>query len=295
MSDLDKSVFLSLPMRGFSNAQIDANIAGMISALEAAGYLRSEMYNNFYEKLEDEYDYTNPRVALLSRAIEKIGKCDAVAFLEGWENANGCVVEHEVAKRYGLEILYIDKEYNIRTTYDEEQLASALAAVKSIEKLAAKQDKQKIIVKYLKDEHHLGFNAKLEKHGNFYDLSTANTVTIAPESYMLIPLGVAMKLPEGYYAEVVPRSSTFKKYGIIMANSEGIIDTEYCGDGDEWHFPAYNTRKEAVTIPQNERICQFTIHKEVPTELYTLAEGEKLGGPNRGGFGSTDKKPEEAE
>ena len=294
MSELDKSVFLSLPMRGFSNAQIDANIAGMISALEAAGYLRSEMYNNFYEKLEDEYEYTNPRVALLSRAIEKIGRCDAVAFLEGWENADGCVVEHEVAKRYGLEILYIDKEYNIRTTYDEEQLASALAAIKSIEKLAAKQDKQKIIVKYLKDKHE-GFNAKLEKHGNFTDLSTATEVTIPPESACMIPLGVAMKLPEGYYAELVPRSSTFKKYGIIMTNSEGIIDTEYCGDDDEWHFPAYNTRKEQVTIPINERICQFTIHEEVPAELYTLAEGEKLGGPNRGGFGSTDKKPEEVD
>lgn len=294
MSELDKSVFLSLPMRGLSSAQIDANIAGMTSALEAAGYLRSEMYHNFYERLEDEYAYTNPRVALLSRAIEKMAKCDAVAFLEGWENADGCVVEHEVAKRYGMEILYIDKEYNIRTTYDEEQLASALAAVRSIENLAAKQDRQKIIIKYLREKHE-GFTATLEKHGNFTDLSTATEVTIPPESGLLIPLGVAMKLPEGYYAEVAPRSSTFKKYGIIMSNSEGIIDTTYCGDDDEWHFPAYNTRKEAVAIPINERICQFTIHEEVPTELYTLAEGEKLGGPNRGGFGSTDKKPEEAE
>ena len=296
MTDMSsKTIFLSLPMNGLSDAQIAANISGMTTAIKNAyGIPESQIYNNFNEKIEDVKEYNNTRVALLSRAIEKMAKCDTVAFFEGWEKANGCIVEYEVAKRYGFEIFFIDKEYNIHNTIDLEYVQSAIKAVDSIRSLAKIQDKEKLIVKYLKEKHE-GFISKMEKHGNFIDLSSASEITIAPESYALIPLGVAMKLPAGYYAEVVPRSSTFKKYGIIMANSTGIIDTEYCGDDDEWHFPAYNTRKEAVTIPINERICQFTIKEEVPIELYTLADGENLGGPNRGGFGSTDEKSEKAE
>lgn len=102
-------------------------------------------------------------------------------------------------------------------------------------------------------------------------------------NYKLIKLGVAMKLPEGYEAHIVPRSSTFKNYGILMANSMGIIDNSYCGDNDEWMFPAFFTRK--TVIHKGDRICQFRIEKKQPNIKFNVVD--KLGNEDRGGFGST--------
>lgn len=123
------------------------------------------------------------------------------------------------------------------------------------------------------------------KQGNWIDLRCAEHTILFPGSYALIPLGVAMELPEGYEALVAPRSSTFKKYGVLMANSIGVIDESYCGDGDEWKFPAYATRQ--ATIPKNERICQFRlIYRQPDCEIETV---ETLGNENRGGIGSTGR------
>ena len=92
-----------------------------------------------------------------------------------------------------------------------------------------------------------------------------------------------MKLPEGYEAHVVPRSSTFKNFGVIMTNSVGIIDNSYCGDGDQWYFPALAIRD--TVIHKNDRICQFRIMKNQPVIEFDEAEHLEFG--NRGGFGST--------
>lgn len=73
----------------------------------------------------------------------------------------------------------------------------------------------------------------------------------------LIPLGVAMKLPKGYEAYVVSRSSTFKNFGVIQANAFGIVDETYCGDDDQWYYPAYAVRDTVIHV--NDRICQFRI------------------------------------
>ena len=103
--------------------------------------------------------------------------------------------------------------------------------------------------------------------------------------YKMFPLGVAMQLPKGYEAIVVPRSSTFKKYGIILVNSFGIIDESFCGDNDEWQYLAYAMRD--THIPKNERICQFRIVKHQPE--IELIEVEELGNQDRGGIGSTGR------
>ena len=92
-----------------------------------------------------------------------------------------------------------------------------------------------------------------------------------------------MELPEGYEAYVAPRSSTFKNFGILQANSIGIIDNSYCGDNDQWMFPAYAVRD--TEIHKNDRICQFRIMEKQP-ELYMI-EVTHLSGKDRGGFGST--------
>lgn len=121
--------------------------------------------------------------------------------------------------------------------------------------------------------------------GDYIDLRAAEDITMKAGEYKAIPLGVAMELPAGYEAMVVPRSSTFKKYGIIMANSIGIIDESFKGDNDEWHFVAYALRD--TFIQKNERICQFRIIQHQP--LIHLKEVEHLGNADRGGIGSTGR------
>lgn len=140
---------------------------------------------------------------------------------------------------------------------------------------------EQIRIKYLTDI------PKIEriKQGDWIDLRCAMDVTIERGMYMLIPLGVAIELPKGYEAIVAPRSSTPKKYGILLANSIGIIDESYCGDNDQWHFPAYAMRD--TTIPKGERICQFRIIKHQPE--IEIVEVEELGNPDRGGIGSTGR------
>jgi dUTP pyrophosphatase len=119
--------------------------------------------------------------------------------------------------------------------------------------------------------------------GDWVDLRAAKTVTLYPGAYGLIPLGVSMKLPEGYEAHIVPRSSTFKRWGILQTNHMGVIDNSYCGDNDVWMFPYFSTRIDRIN--KNDRICQFRIIKKQPQ--IEFVEVEKLSDINRGGFGST--------
>ena len=122
----------------------------------------------------------------------------------------------------------------------------------------------------------------VEKHGNFYDLCTAEDYELKAGEFTLLNLGVSIKLPSEYWAMLVPRSSTYKKYHIIQTNSMGVIDTEYCGDDDIWMMPVYATQD--TFIPKNTRICQFTLQKEEP---FSIKPVDKLTNKNRGGFGST--------
>lgn len=136
-----------------------------------------------------------------------------------------------------------------------------------------------IKIKYLRNIEKL----EILSCGDWIDLRAAEDTELYAGEYKMIPLGVAMELPLGYEALVAPRSSTFKKYGVQMANSIGIIDESYKGDGDEWHFPAYATRN--TVIKKNERICQFRLIEHQPGVVFL--EVNKLGNDDRGGFGST--------
>ncbi|MCR5303040.1 MAG: dUTP diphosphatase [Lachnospiraceae bacterium] len=124
-----------------------------------------------------------------------------------------------------------------------------------------------------------------DKKSDWIDLRAAQDVTMSAGEYRLIPLGVAMELPEGYEAHVAPRSSTFKNFGIIMPNSVGVIDRSFCGDNDEWCMPAFALRDTEIRV--NDRICQFRIEKNQPA--IGFVEVESLGNPDRSGFGSTGK------
>ena len=142
-------------------------------------------------------------------------------------------------------------------------------------------DTQTIKIKYFdKDLEKLTYIAGKSA---WIDLRCAESITLRPGEFRLIPLGVAMVLPEGYEAHVLPRSSSFKNYGIIQTNSCGIIDNTYCGDNDQWMLPVYATKY--VTINKNDRIAQFRIEKNQPQ--ITFEEVEHLDNKDRGGFGST--------
>lgn len=135
------------------------------------------------------------------------------------------------------------------------------------------------------------FNSEIDKiekidKGDWIDLRSAETVEMKQGEYKLIKLGVGMILPEGYEAHVVPRSSTFKNFGVIQTNHCGLIDESYCGDNDQWHFPAYALRD--TIIHKNDRICQFRIVKKQPDVEFEVVD--HLGEINRGGFGSTGIK-----
>ena len=119
--------------------------------------------------------------------------------------------------------------------------------------------------------------------GDWIDLRAAETVLLHKGDYALISLGVSMKLPDGYEAHVVPRSSTFKKWGVLQTNSMGIIDNSYSGTNDIWRFPALAVRD--TVINKNDRICQFRIVKRQPTVEFE--EMDTLDAVDRGGFGST--------
>lgn len=129
---------------------------------------------------------------------------------------------------------------------------------------------------------------KIEKFskGDWIDLRSAETVHLKRGEFHLIPLGVGMKLPDGYEAHVVPRSSTFKNFGVIQTNHMGVIDGSYCGDNDQWVMPVIAMRD--TTINKNDRICQFRIMKNQPE--IEFEEVEHLNEQSRGGIGSTGKQ-----
>ena len=142
----------------------------------------------------------------------------------------------------------------------------------------------KIEIKYFSDDIEKLDYVGGAKKSNWIDLRAAEDIDLSAGQYKLIPLGVAMKLPDGYEAHIVPRSSTFKKYGIIQTNHMGVIDGSYSGDNDQWMFPAYAMRD--THICKNDRICQFRIVENQPEIVFD--EVLKLCSLNRGGFGSTD-------
>ena len=119
--------------------------------------------------------------------------------------------------------------------------------------------------------------------GDWIDLYSAEDVKLKKGQYYLLRLGIGMRLPKGHEAHVAPRSSTNKNFGVICANSFGIIDNSYCGDTDEWRFPIIATRD--TEIHKNDKICQFRIVENQPQ--FEFVEVEHLDEVNRGGLGST--------
>ena len=144
---------------------------------------------------------------------------------------------------------------------------------------------KKIKVKYFTDFTEEQKIIKIKK-GDWIDLRCACDIDLIKGVYYEIPLGVGIKMPKNYEAIVAPRSSLYKKYGIISANSLGVIDNSYCGDNDQWHFLCIATKN--TTVHKGDRICQFRIQKSMGD--IKIKEVKKLKNKNRGGIGSTGVK-----
>lgn len=174
----------------------------------------------------------------------------------GWKDCSNCLIPH------------LSYDYIVRklTQNHDKEIADMKLSIK---------------IKYFKDD--IEKISKIEK-GDWIDLRASEDVEIHEGQMKLIPLGVGMKLPEGYEAHLAPRSSTFKKFHILQTNSVGIIDNSYSGDTDEWKLPAYAT--QYTFIPKGARICQFRIMERQPE--IEFEEVDHLDEASRGGFGSTD-------
>lgn len=145
-------------------------------------------------------------------------------------------------------------------------------------------EKHTIKIRYLSDK--IEPLAYIAGKSDWIDLRAAEDVSLSAGDFKLIPLGIAMQLPAGYEAHVIPRSSTYKNFGIIQANHMGLIDESYCGDNDQWFFPAIALRD--TVIHAGDRICQFRIMEHQPA--LTFETVETLGNTDRGGIGSTGRK-----
>ncbi len=125
----------------------------------------------------------------------------------------------------------------------------------------------------------------IDGKSDWIDLRAAERVELKKGDFALINLGISMRLPEGYEAHIAPRSSTFKNFGIIQANSVGVVDESYCGPNDWFYFPAIALRDTVIEV--NDRICQFRIMEHQP--VIEFQEVAALDGKDRGGIGSTGK------
>ena len=141
-----------------------------------------------------------------------------------------------------------------------------------------------IKIKYLSEE--IEKLRYIDGKSDWIDLRAAAHIQLKAGEFRLIPLGIAMQLPQGYEAHIVPRSSTFKNFGVIQTNHCGIVDESYCGDNDQWFFPALAMRDTVIDV--NDRICQFRIFEHQPALVFD--EVGSLNNQDRGGIGSTGKQ-----
>lgn len=152
-----------------------------------------------------------------------------------------------------------------------------------------------------------GCNPEFIKKGDWVDLRAAETVKFEAPHYpprgrktifdsKIVKLGVAMKLPKGYEAVILPRSGLFKLHPVMVRNSQGVIDNAYSGNNDEWGLPLIAFGD--TTIDKGERVCQFRIQLSQKATMWQKIKWlfsssvkiewvDTLDGVNRGGFGST--------
>lgn len=146
------------------------------------------------------------------------------------------------------------------------------------------EEKQTLQIKYHVPE--LEKLRYIDGKSDWIDLRAAENVVMKKGEYRLISFGISVKIPEGYEAHIVPRSSTYKNFGLLQTNSYGVIDCSYCGENDIWRMPVLAMRDTEIHV--NDRIAQFRIMKNQPQIVFE--EVGHMEGDDRGGFGSTGRQ-----
>jgi len=245
-------VFISQPMRDKTEEQI------LSERNRAIKNIKEKYPNEDVEIIDSYFEDYDPQdgcipLKYLAKSIELLADADVAYFVDGWDEARGCLTEYQCATQYDIPVIC---EYFPESTIEIKYFSDDITKIENIEQ------------------------------GDWIDLRAAEDVDLNANEFALIPLGVGMKLPKGYEAHIVPRSSTFKNFGIIQTNHMGVIDESYCGEEDQWKFPAYALRD--TMIRKNDRICQFRIVKK--QEEIFFKEVDALNPVSRGGFGSTGVK-----
>lgn len=248
------------------------------------------------EKLMKDYSLTNGGVIkkLLrhwkecrTEAVEVCPHCMEENVFPGWDvNKEGFEAKCE---HCGEEIMLCDEcthaEDNPHRVCDWRQYVGGDSTCwrktqHQAEKICDKNS-AKIKIKYCSEE--LEKLQYINGKSDWIDLRAAERVEMKKGEFRLIDLGIAMEIPKGYEAHIIPRSSAFDKFGILQTNCMGLIDESYCGDNDRWFFPALAIRDTVIEV--NDRICQFRLMEHQPK--INFVEVETLGNPDRGGHGST--------
>lgn len=221
-------------------------------------------------------------IRLLPGIIEKLENC-GICY---WCSENLLNINGEIIKvNYNTNLPYYVRFDNDKK--DCYYLPEDLLELATTEKLVATvANVKKIKIKYHEPitplENINGANS------DWIDLRCAepNGVDLKNGEFKLISLGVSMELPDDYEAHIVPRSSTFKTWGLLQTNPHAVIDNSYCSDTDVWKYPVYATRDTHIDF--NDRICQFRIVKKQPIIIFEKVN--HLDGKTRGGFGSSGVK-----
>ena len=109
-------------------------------------------------------------------------------------------------------------------------------------------------------------------------------MSVAPGQVTLVPTGLVVAVPSGYFLGIFARSNTPLKRGLMVANGVGVVDSDYSGPADEVKIEVYNFTAGTVEIRRGDRLAQGVI---LPCERAVLLEADDVSGPSRGGFGAT--------
>ena len=228
-------------------------------------------------------DATKEEQETIRTNIEKIASPTGVNFWDYFEGENK-MDAHEIIKEWEAQRKRSLNEYEERCWSVKDEIRRKCEESPEFKQAWESRNAKIIKIKYHSDE--IEKLRYIDGKSDWIDLRAAEDVTLKTGEFKLISLGVSMELPEGYEAHIVPRSSTYKNFGIIQTNHYAVIDNSYCGDNDIWKYPAYALRDTEIHV--NDRICQFRIVENQP-KLY-FDEVETLGNADRGGIGSTGKQ-----
>lgn len=215
--------------------------------------------------------------------IEKIASPTGINFWDYFKGENK-MDAHEIIKEWEAQRKKSLNECEERAWSVKDEIRRKCEESPEFKKAWESRNAKIIKIKYHSDE--IEKLRYIDGKSDWIDLRAAENVTLKAGEFKLISLGVSMELPKGYEAHIVPRSSTYKNFGIIQTNHCAVIDNSYCGDNDIWKYPVYALRDTEIHV--NDRICQFRIIKNQP-KLY-FDEVETLGNADRGGIGSTGKQ-----